>query len=207
MRFKKFTWLAVALAALWLSACQSQNAAQTPTIKPELVLTAAAQTAIAMLTQAATPTPTLQVTSTSGPIPTGSSADRVVFVADVTIPDNTVLAPGTAFKKTWKVQNAGTTTWTTGYALAFISGEQMSSTNSVALTQTVAPGAQIDISVDMVAPTNNGTYQGYWKMKNAAGQFFNESIYVLIKVGAGGSTQPASSSTSSAQQCTPGIAS
>jgi hypothetical protein len=61
----------------------------------------------------------------------------------------------------------------------------MGTVTSVPLTQSVAPGAQIEISVDMVAPTNPGSYQSFWKMKNASGQFFNDSVYVLITVGAG----------------------
>jgi hypothetical protein len=116
-------------------------------------------------------------------------------VADVTIPDNSVIAPGAAFVKTWRLQNAGTTTWSTSYTLDFISGEQMGTIKSVPLSQSVPPGQQVDVSVKMVASTADGTYQGYWKMKNASGQFFNDSVYILIKVGSGGATQPAVTNT------------
>jgi len=161
----------------------------TPTIDP--TQTAAAQTASAMLTQMAAVTLTPQGTAinTAIPtIPTGPSGDRAVFVSDPTIPDGSVIAPGAAFRKTWKLQNGGTTTWTTSYTLGFISGDQMGTITSVPLTQTVSPGQQVDVSVDMVAPTAVGTYQGYWKMKNASGQLFNDSVYVLIAVGSGGAT-------------------
>jgi hypothetical protein len=79
--------------------------------------------------------------------------------------------------------------------LAFISGEKMGTVISVPLAQSVAPGAQIEISVDMVAPTNPGSYQSYWKMKNASGQFFNDSVYVLITVGSGGANPTATAGT------------
>lgn len=181
----------------------------TPTTNPDLAYTAAIQTVAAQLTKAATLPPTTSVTSTSTPAPTSSGADRAVFVADVTIPDGTVLAPGEAFVKTWKLQNAGTTTWTTSYSLAYISGEQMGSVTSVPIAQSVAPGQQIDISVDLVAPTATGTYQGYWKMKNASGQLFNDSVYVQIVVGSGvasatssGGT-PVATSTSTGQPSNP----
>jgi hypothetical protein len=157
----------------------------TPTPTFDAVKTIAAQTALALLTQAAGLTPTPTQTSATTPVPPGPSADRAIFVTDVTIPDGTVIAPVAAFKKTWKLQNAGSSTWTTSYSLAFISGEKMGTVTSVPLTQSVAPGAQIEISVDMVAPTNPGSYQSFWKMKNASGQFFNDSVYVLITVGAG----------------------
>ena len=177
------------------SATSTKLVSSTPTTNPVLAYTAAVQTVSATLTQAAALTPSPQTTVTSAPVPTGSGADRAVYVADVTIPDNTVIAPGAAFVKTWKLQNAGSSTWTTSYSLAYISGEQMGTVTSVALSQSVAPGQQIDISVDMVAPTALGSYQGYWKMKNAAGQLFNDSVYVLITVGSGAPTPTTSGGT------------
>ena len=162
----------------------------TPTI--DFVQTMAAETASALLTQAATQMPSPQATASATSGAPGPGGDRAVFVADVTIPDGTVLAPKAAFTKTWKIQNSGTTTWTTSYALEFISGEQMGTIVSVPISQSVAPGAQIDVSVDMVAPSKAGSYQSYWKMKNASGQFFNDSVYVLITVGSGGTAAPTS---------------
>jgi len=186
------------------SARVTQIFASTPSVTPvtpsptfDAVQTMAAQTASALLTQMAGLTPTTQGTAISTPIPTsaGPSGDRAIFVADVTIPDGTVIAPGAAFTKTWRIQNAGTSTWTTSYSLAFASGEQMGATTPVTIQQSVAPGAQIDISVNMLAPVNAGSYQGYWKMKNASGSFFNDSVYVLITVGSGGVTPTVTAGT------------
>jgi hypothetical protein len=171
----------------------------TPSPTFDATQTAAVQTASAVLTQVAAVSPTPQGTAVPTTAPTANPADeRALFVADVTIPDGTVIASGAAFVKTWKIQNAGTTTWSTSYTLAFVSGEQMGTVTSVPLTQSVAPGQQVDVSVNMAAPTADGTYQGYWKLKNASGQFFNDSVYVMIKVGAGGSGTAAPTSTGSA---------
>jgi hypothetical protein len=170
----------------------------TPTPTNDPTQTAAAQTASAKLTQMAAVTLTPQSTPISTAVPTipaGPSGDRAAFVSDVTIPDGSIIAPGAAFRKTWKLQNAGTTTWTTSYTFGFISGEQMGTITSVPLTQSVAPGQQVDVSVDLVAPSTSGSYQGYWKMKNASGQLFNDSVYVLITVGSGGATSTTSPST------------
>jgi hypothetical protein len=110
------------------------------------------------------------------------------FVADVTVPDGTKFAPGTTFKKTWRLKNIGTCTWTTGYALVFDSGERMGAPATVTLPSSVAPGATIDLSVDMTAPNNAGRYIGYWKLRNAAGGLFgigstaNKSFWVEINV-------------------------
>jgi hypothetical protein len=170
----------------------------TPSPTFDATQTVAAQTALAQLTEVESPTPSPQLTASPTLIPGGNPGDRAIFVADVTIPDGTVMAPGAAFTKTWKLQNGGTTTWTTSYALAFASGVQMGSTTSVPLMQSVPSGAQIDVSVDMVAPTDPGSYQGYWKMKNASGQFFNDSVYVLITVGNPGTTPSPTSETPAA---------
>lgn len=188
------------------SVTPGKQSSATPTTNPDLAYTAAVQTVSASLTQAArlTPSPSPQVTATITPPPTSRGADRAVYVADVTIPDGTVLAPGAAFVKTWKLQNAGTSTWTTSYSLGFISGEKMGADTSVSLPQSVAPGQQIDISVDMIAPTDLGIYQGWWKMKNASGQLFDDSVYVLITVGSGVATPTTAGGTAVASPTSTG---
>ena len=50
------------------------------------------------------------------------SCDMAQFVADVTIPDGTTLAPGATFAKTWRLKNIGSCTWTTSYAVVFTGG-------------------------------------------------------------------------------------
>ena len=115
-------------------------------------------------------------------------SDWAQFVADVTVPDGTKFSPGATFKKTWRLKNIGTCTWTTSYSLVFDTGTQMTSTSSVAFTTSVPPGGTIDVSVDMTAPSAAGHYIGYWKFKNAAGTLFgigssaNKSWWVEINV-------------------------
>lgn len=156
----------------------------TPT--PNLTQTAVSSTAVAQLTGTAaassptplpaTPTPTLQVSG---------AVDVALFVADISIPDKTVVNPDAAFKKTWRIKNAGTSTWTTAYSLVFVQGDKMDGPDFVTLTQQVKPGEQVDITVDLVAPSTPRTYRGYWRMRNANGTFFNDSVYVEIVVPGG----------------------
>jgi hypothetical protein len=102
-------------------------------------------------------------------------------LSDVTIPDGTILAPGESFTKTWLFQNTGTCTWSTSYSIALVSGSAMSG-STTALTSSVSSGGQINASVSMVAPSTNGTYTGYWKLANATGTAFGQSVYVQIVV-------------------------
>jgi uncharacterized repeat protein (TIGR01451 family) len=104
--------------------------------------------------------------------PPSGCTDRATFIADVTVPDGTVFAPNTAFTKTWRLKNNGTCTWTTGYKLTWVSGDPMSAVYPVSLTSSVAPGATVDVSANMVSPGANGTYQGNWMMQNASGVNF-----------------------------------
>lgn len=153
----------------------------TPT--PDPSQTALFQTAEAALTQVVllslTPSIVPPTATTVVVAPTGDSSQ---FVLDVTVPDGSDYAPGAAFTKTWRLQNIGTTTWTTEYKLIFISGVQMGDVASVALANPVAPGATVDISVDMVAPSTTGNHKGYWRMTNASGIGFGDQIYVEIEV-------------------------
>jgi hypothetical protein len=165
----------------------------TPTDQ-DAASTAAAQTVQAQLTENALASPTATLippataTNTPSVPPTiaiattsTSTCDVAFFVADVTIPDGTVMTPGQAFTKTWRFKNNGTCSWTPSYAVVFSSGSQMSGPSTQALTGNVNTGQTIDISVNMTAPATAGDYTGYWKLRNAAGVLFAQ-FYVQIKV-------------------------
>jgi len=120
--------------------------------------------------------------------------DAAQFVADVTVPDGTVFAAGTAFTKTWRIRNVGNCTWTTSYKLVFSYGSQMGGPATVNMPTTVLPGQTVDLTVNLTAPSTAGTYQGDWMLQNASGVNFgigtyaNKSFWVKIVV-------PGSSST------------
>jgi len=197
-RIKTTTLVFILAAGLILSACNYPGMGATP----DLFATSAAQTVSARLTQPVgpgnletteppppviatteappteeppTPTKTLTPTITNTTIP----CDRAAFVTDVTIPDGEELQPNETFTKTWRLKNDGSCTWTSSYALIFDSGDSMSGPASKQLTSgTVAPGATMDVSVNLTAPSSPGTYKGYWKLRNGSGVNFG--------IGAGG---------------------
>lgn len=187
----------VVLLSLLLSACNlpRDNVSSTEmsvtqayeTIEARLTQTAASTTpgiATATITLSASPSPTLLTT----PLPSSTQATTVAVSTatprvacdqaaagnpiDVTIPDDMLVQPGLSFTKVWRLQNTGSCTWNRSYAVAFFSGDQMGAPASVALSGDVAPGQSVDISVDMVAPSKAGKYQGNWKLRNAANVLF-----------------------------------
>ena len=142
-----------------------------------------------------TPLPVTAVPTIST-LPPGTSCDRAWFLSDVTIPDGTVLVPGQAFTKTWRLRNVGSCTWTTGYSLVFSTGDQMGAAASINLPSSVGPRQTIDLSVDLIAPQSPGNYRGYWLLKNAAGRVFgigtlgNKPFWLAVNVA--GSLPPTS---------------
>ena len=102
--------------------------------------------------------------------------DRAQFIADVTVPDQTVFAPGRVFTKTWRLKNVGTCTWTTFYAMIFDTGDKMGGPDLVNLPQNAAPGKTVDVSVNLTAPSTAGSYRGYWRFQNANGVPFGIGV-------------------------------
>ena len=140
--------------------------------------------------------PTVAPTSISTATPANASCtDSAKFVADMTIPDNTVVASNTPFTKTWRLKNTGSCTWDGSYLVYYISGTTMSQQPGywiVQQGQTVAPGESVDISVGMTSPVENGSYQSYWGLKKEneplmpiQGGANGNSFYIKIKVGNG----------------------
>lgn len=114
--------------------------------------------------------------------------DQAQFIRDVSIPDGTRLDPGEFFTKTWRLRNSGTCTWTTDYALVHSGGYSLLGQNVIILLTEVEPGELVDISVNMKAPMIEGSYEGFWKLRNDEGGFFgigdagDLSIWVAIEV-------------------------
>jgi hypothetical protein len=165
--------LALSLAALSCAFPASPTpppVGDLPTITPPTELPPAVPTTAAPPTEVpatATASPTATVTPTSIP------CDRAAFVSDVTVPDGTDYAPGATLTKTWRLRNNGSCTWTSGYALVFDHGDSMGAPATQQLTTgTVAPGQTIDISVTLTAPASEGTYRGYFKLRNPSGVVF-----------------------------------
>jgi len=149
-------------------------------------------TATNTLMPSVTPTvfvPSLTYTPTASSTPVPCNWAR--FISDVTIPDNWETTPSDHFTKTWRLQNAGSCTWTSGYSLVFDHGDQMGAPAAQQLTPgTVAPGGTVDVSVNLVSPNVAGTYQGYFKLRASDNSIFgigndaNTAFWVKIKVNA-----------------------
>src|ERR671935_639798 len=111
-------------------------------------------------------------------------SDNAAYVADVTIPDGTVLAPGQRFTKTWQIQNTGTSTWDGRYHWQFEAGAPLGTVRAVT-APIVPPSATALFSVEMMAPQQPGSYRGFWQMTDPSGAVFGHQAWVLVYVEAG----------------------
>ncbi len=148
------------------------NRTPTPVSASPMPVTAAAPPAPTPAEPAPISTATPTRMPTRAPTVNPCTFDDAKYVADVTIPDGTTLAPSTAFTKTWRVMNTGTCAWDSTYSLVFVGGNQMSGPAKFALPGNAAPGATMDISVNLIAPDAPGTYAGEWRLANPSHTVF-----------------------------------
>lgn len=206
--------LAVVLLLVAALACNMPRRA-TPSAS-ELVYTAAAQTQFAQQTLVAQPpvsspgvpftqvsglptllpsatlaAPTTSSLPTQTQLPTATTVpcDAVKFEKDVTYPDDSQVTPGQSFTKTWRLLNTGTCTWTTDYDIVFTGGDQMSAPTALPVPGSVPPGQTVDLSVNLVAPAETGTYKGNFMLRNASNVVFglgdgSKPFWVQVKVAA-----------------------
>jgi uncharacterized protein YkwD len=193
----KKIWVFILLALMMTSCLKvSTENSGTATPAPPLFVTSTlpptkqALTVPTQIPPTGSPTADPSMTKTPGAPSSATCRDSAILVEDVTYPDNSRVNAGEKFTKTWKLQNVGTCTWT-GYTVAFVDGDRMSSPDSVPVPDTER-SKPVNVSVDLVAPSNDGTYRGNFELRNASGQkvlIGTESIFwVQIVVGAGGAS-------------------
>lgn len=205
----------ILLVATLMAACGPSATPAGPTPDVAAVRTSAASTVVSQFTlTAAVFTPVIPAAPSDTPAPAETSAPEATATAtsaavaqvtnaegttvtlcdkyawapatvDVNIPDNTPVSPGQDFVKTWKIKNIGACTWGEGYKMVFSYGEKM---NGVAqpLSAAIAPGQEVDVSVQFTAPDLPGTYFSVWTLQNAKGIPFqgndNKALYVQVVV-------------------------
>jgi hypothetical protein len=212
MNKKTLIIFSVILGTAMLPAACGQQAEPTPTIDPNAIMTEVAMTVAAEVTQSAllTPSPTtaLPPTATPLPLPTQNltgiptvaitvpaasnvaatqpvtvTGDNSAWVEDVTVPDGEIYYAREYFKKVWKVKNTGSTTWDSSYNLVNIDDNSWGEDVIIPLTTTVLPGAEVNLSVQVRAPSTLGEHFSRWFLRNPNGQTFGEELYIYITVG------------------------
>ncbi len=214
-----------------ISGC-GPKATPEPTLDANMIFTQAAETVQAQLTRTALAMPTATSTPTEEPTQTpeptqapeaspttagveattasgtgatstvSANPNKMQFVADVTIPDNTVIDAGAKFVKTWRIKNIGSTVWTEDYKIRFWAGNKMGAVSeNINLGKVVNPNQEVEISIEFTAPLASGEYVSKWVLSDEDMANFGQEFYVLIKVG-GTSTPTATTQATQAPTAT-----
>ena len=130
-----------------------------------------------------------------------SVVDKADFISE-TFVDGTTVPAGQSFTKSWTIRNSGSSTWNSNYRLRWVSGTNLSSHADVQVSGTIPPGTNYTFNIPMTALNATGTYREDWKFINASGLTIpisaSSTVWVSIRVNAGGQSSITGSVTSSA---------
>jgi hypothetical protein len=132
------------------------------------------------------PTATLGAVAT---ITTKNGCNDGRYVGETKPLDGTVVKAGSQIKKGWQIENIGTCDWDGGYVFKYredlstpgLGGYDIVIYNYRPDDFTLVNHSQTFI-VKLTAPTTPGTYKGYWKLRDDAGNYFGPLVSIWIVV-------------------------
>lgn len=186
----------IILAVGLLLAFETNRSNRAQPVNANAIRTEAVATYAFSLTGTLAPIPTASFTLTSLPTftPSGTGLEiespvpqntcyNLLWLKDKTVPDGTHMNANEVFTKTWQVQNNGGCAWAPGFSFSHVGGDAMRG-KSFVLPEPIPVGAKRELSVEMVAPAGqDGLVQSSWRMADAAGNFFGDTLSVNIVVG------------------------
>lgn len=108
------------------------------------------------------------------------------FVAHVTLPEGKHVEPGAVLQKVWRVRNDSDRSWPKGECnLVYVSGksaDRLSSAEVYPVEGKLAPGEEMDLTVDVTAPTAPGFYQSFWRLQGPDGSKFGQRLSCAVFV-------------------------
>lgn len=171
-------YLTALLTISILSACAGRDVS-TPYVPP----TIAAATSLAGAAQQAAASPTTEAGEIAQPqaSPTPACIPDLTFLEDLTIPDGTLVAPGTDLDKRWQVENSGTCNWDRDYRVKLLSGPDMGARPEQALYPALS-GTEAVIRMKLTAPEEAGAYQSAWQAHDPNDEPFGNPFFIEIIV-------------------------
>ncbi|EGG20737.1 ZZ-type zinc finger-containing protein [Cavenderia fasciculata] len=103
------------------------------------------------------------------------------YVSDMATKDGSLLTPGQGFTKIWRLRNDGNQQWPENTTLSFVSGDRMSSPDGVTV-EPALPGNDVDVAINLVAPSTPGRYIGYWKLFTPEGNAYGQRLFADVYV-------------------------
>lgn len=106
------------------------------------------------------------------------------FVAHPTGSDVTKVFVGQPFKKSWLVRNDSTTVWPESCSLVPVSQscQDLSTPPESPIVGDVSPGEEATVSVDLIAPLQQGMFEGYWRVRDSTHRRFGQRLWTKVMV-------------------------
>ncbi len=125
--------------------------------------------------------PTFTVVSSGGG--GGSSSDNFACqVISVSPANGTTFGSRADFDAVWRVRNIGQRSWDRSEVdYRYTSGDKINKVEVYDLPANVARNATTDITVDMVAPRNAGTYSTTWNLYRGARSFCTMTLRIVVQ--------------------------
>ena len=132
------------------------------------------------LTPLASPVPTIGIYST---VTTKNGCNDGVFISESEPFDDDVLQPAKNFEKVFTILNTGTCTWDEGYVFAFLPefstpGFKGSDIVIDKADEFTKPQSTQSFVLKLTTDNKPGTYQGTWKLRDEAGNYFGPMVHV-----------------------------
>ena len=111
-----------------------------------------------------------------------SSAEWACQVVSVSPANGTRFNARDDFDATWRVKNTGTKDWDhTSVDLLYLSGAKIHKVAGYDLSRDIDSGTTADLSVDMSAPRDSGTYSTTWTLQVGDRTFCNMSLTIVVR--------------------------
>jgi hypothetical protein len=95
--------------------------------------------------------------------------------------DRHIVAPKETFVKTWTFRNNGETVWPEGSLFIQTNGDDLQA-SSVFILQTVNPGEEVDVSMELTTPELPGKYCAFFRFVHGDNQRFGQKVWCDILV-------------------------
>jgi hypothetical protein len=92
-------------------------------------------------------------------------APQAKFIADITLTDGSVVEPGQAYVKTWRVRNSSASVcWPASARIVNIGGAALGAPVEGFAVPAARPGETVDVSVQLTMPVAPGKYTSFWRL-------------------------------------------
>jgi len=112
------------------------------------------------------------------------------FISHQTYPDDTEVAAGELFEKTWRFRNTGTVKWPEGTVFLRVDRANELSAPDTTPVVSIEPNQETNVSVKMTSPSSAGRYQSYFKLCAPNGKKFGQRMRCQILAVTGTAISP-----------------